>query len=108
MNNDNLVLVKMNPAKWAKLRAYLDRDLTRFIQIDAFNLEDGGLFAGGTEELMSGSKVRVLIRPDTPRKEVAPLLRKILEWIEQDENILSMDYWPHDHMAPTEDDDFPF
>jgi hypothetical protein len=79
------------------LQHYMRRKPKAFIQLDGFDApgdcysdpETGlGLFQGETYELMAGSNVRILIDPETAREKVLEILHRLLEWVEQDENLL--------------------
>ena len=93
--------------KEAILKKYAERDPKRFCQIDLwaegiFEIGDDGpsITNGSTIELMHGSEVRVLIRPDLDPMMAARLLRLAGDSIEQDPD--QIDTWRGIHdLKPT-------
>jgi hypothetical protein len=78
----------VRPSKQELLDRYKSRQPNHFQQIDGYDDieenevvqpdEDGhAIFSCETYELMAGSTVRVLVRPDTPKETVIALLDKI-------------------------------
>jgi hypothetical protein len=84
------------PTKEELLERYQTREPKLFVQIDAFNTTgdednlmqpdgDGYWFqARRTYELMDGVDVRILINPGADRKEVMPMLKKMMDKIGRD------------------------
>jgi hypothetical protein len=80
------------------LEKYAGRPLRTFVQVDGWAGWDNGidpdprtpypLCGGTTRELMHGSDVRLLIRPDTTRSDVFAILDKMREWLAEEEE------WP--------------
>lgn len=66
------------------------------------------LTAGVTYELMHGASVRLLIHPDTTRKEALRLLKKLRGWIKKGECFEEMRAPALAQDQPTEDVDCPF
>ncbi len=97
--------------KSQRLAHYLEREPVLFHQIDGFNppscpvpdtYDDDGdeLFCGHTYELMSGGPaVRVLITDGTDREVAVRLLRKMVDWLEREPDLV--------YGAP-DDPDVPF
>ena len=88
----------MDEIKRDLIRDYGEREPKHFRQIDGFHMPGGGdsvmrpdddghcIMGGDTWELMRGASVRVLVPSgeNTPPADVAGMLRKIADWIEQD------------------------
>lgn len=83
----------VRPSKQELLDRYKSRQPNLFKQIDGYDDiedndvvqpdEDGhAIFCCDTYELMAGSTVRVLVRPDTPKETVIALLDKIRQQFE--------------------------
>jgi hypothetical protein len=100
------------PTKYQLLEKYLISSVSAFKQYDCFidavpdslfKPDDDGdcLFGGTTHELMNGSSVRVLIRPDESKQDVIRALLKIAEEVS-----LSTDF--KDKAAPEDREDVPF
>ena len=90
--SENSAVVKEN-----KLRRYAEREPKRFCQLD-LDVEDivtGGegpsLISGATIELMHGSDVRILIRPDLDPKMAVKLLRWAGDSVEREPD--QIDTW---------------
>lgn len=101
------------PTKHQLLGKYLNKPVTAFKQYDCFTDtgpdcvfqpdKDGDCLFGGntTHELMHGTSIRVLIRPNESKKDVVTVLLKIAEWINRDDKFKNK--------AEYEDeDDLPF
>lgn len=85
------------------LRHYNRREPVKFIQYDIFTKgfddeivipdKDGySLFRGTTEELMTGAyTLRVLIIPNTKKEIVIKGLKKVIEWVEREPELLKWD-----------------
>lgn len=79
------------------IKHYCSREPTQFVQFDGFlgkpndksdsvvqfDEEGHSLLSGVTWELMHGADVRVFVKPSTPPKHAAKLLRKIRKWIKR-------------------------
>jgi len=89
-------------SKNEKLKHYSTREPFEFIQFDCFQDVEAGdgvvrpdedrdcLFCGRTTELMSGvTAIRVLLHPDMKPEDVARGLRKIIEWIQREPELLA-------------------
>lgn len=88
--------------KTSLLKKYIDRPVTKFRQYDCFidshtddmfrpDADGDCLFSGDTDELMHGSSVRVLIRPEETRGNVVRALLKIAQWVNEDNSFKSED-----------------
>jgi len=91
----------VRPTKQELLDRYKSRQPNLFQQIDGYDDiedneavqsdEDGHvIFCCDTYELMAGSTVRVLVRPDTPKETVIALLDKIRRQYETDSRTKSV------------------
>lgn len=84
--------------KRTKLAHYDTKPLNSFKQVDAFldwegdtmfppDKDGDNIFSGWTEELMEHAQVRILIRKGIKRDDAVRALRKMLVWIETDEQV---------------------
>jgi hypothetical protein len=106
--------------KESLLEKYATKEPTEFLQIDWFTQEDDFQFtAGMITELMSGSDIRLLIKPETKKADVIHALCLMIDWISRDyEGLLNINKDTEDFIKRMRDkynrnqqnvsDDIPF
>jgi hypothetical protein len=73
---------KREELKIKLLEKYAGRDPHPFIQFDAFGDEKEDMWAINTHELMTGApNVRILITPQTSKKDALRMIKKLRTWI---------------------------
>ena len=112
---------KFGPAdRWSKeglLAHYATREPKPFVQIDGWiggddvivTDDDGlGMTFGFTTELMNGSAVRLLIKPDSDPRKIVGLLQRVIEEVEERPETIAASQWldPKPYLVePREDDE---
>ena len=112
---DELTEASDRPARterWSKeglLEHYATREPKSFVQIDgwvsgddAIVTDDDGLAmsSGLTTELMNGSTVRLLIKPDSDPTKIVVLLHRAIEEIEDRPETITTSHWLAPRLAP--------
>lgn len=91
MTTDTTPKTVYDALKTELLEKYAHKTPRAFCQFDGFrghplNGFDDELYTGWTDELMSGGpSVRILITPNTPKKDALRLIKKLRQWIKTSE-----------------------